>query len=31
MSASQSGDDPEDPIGYFLEDLTFHGKTERTR
>ena len=31
MSASQSGDDPDDPIGYFLEDLTFHGKTERTR
>ena len=31
MSASQSGDDPEDPIGYFLEDITFHGKTERTR
>ena len=31
MSASQSTDDPDDPIGYFLEDLTFHGKTERTR
>ncbi len=31
MSASKASDDPEDPIGYFLEDLTFHGKTERTR
>ena len=31
MSAKQSADDPDDPIGYFLEDLTFHGKTERTR
>ncbi len=23
--------DPEDPVGYFIEDLTYHGKTERTR
>ncbi|MFW6320348.1 MAG: tyrosine-type recombinase/integrase [Halohasta sp.] len=31
MSASATTDDPDDPIAYFLEDLTFHGKTERTR
>lgn len=32
MSRSNSVDaDPEDPIGYFLEDLTYHGKTDRTR
>jgi len=31
MSSRTTADDPEDPIGYFLEDLTFHGKTERTR
>ncbi|WP_435194613.1 tyrosine-type recombinase/integrase [Natronomonas sp. EA1] len=24
-------DGVEDPIGYFVEDLTYHGKTERTR
>ncbi|WP_440006446.1 tyrosine-type recombinase/integrase [Halomicrococcus sp. SG-WS-1] len=23
--------DPEDPVGYFLQDLEFHGKSERTR
>jgi integrase len=23
--------DVEDPVGYFLQDMTFHGKTERTR
>ena len=23
--------DPDDPVGYFLEDLRFHGKSERTR
>ncbi|MFC6752153.1 tyrosine-type recombinase/integrase [Halorubrum tibetense] len=23
--------DPADPVGYFIEDLTYHGKTERTR
>ncbi|WP_135805468.1 tyrosine-type recombinase/integrase [Halorussus marinus] len=23
--------DPEDPVGYFLEDLRYHGKSERTR
>ena len=26
-----TGDDPDDPVGYFLQDLVFHGKTERTR
>jgi len=31
MSSRTTADDPDDPIGYFLEDLTFHGKTERTR
>src|SRR6056297_4214523 len=33
MASSQTaGDaDPDDPIGYFLEDLRFHGKSERTR
>ncbi|WP_101297308.1 tyrosine-type recombinase/integrase [Halegenticoccus soli] len=24
-------DDPDDPVAYFIEDLTYHGKTERTR
>jgi len=24
-------EDPDDPVGYFIEDLTYHGKTERTR
>ena len=31
MSSRMTTDDPDDPIGYFLEDLTYHGKTERTR
>ena len=31
MSTTTSTDDPDDPIAYFLEDLTYHGKTERTR
>jgi site-specific recombinase XerD len=22
---------PDDPVGYFLQDMTFHGRTERTR
>ncbi|MDZ7746021.1 MAG: tyrosine-type recombinase/integrase [Halobacteriales archaeon] len=28
MSESEN---PTDPVGYFLQDLTYHGKTERTR
>ncbi|MCL9817299.1 tyrosine-type recombinase/integrase [Natronocalculus amylovorans] len=31
MSATTTTDDPEDPIGYFLQDMLFHGKSERTR
>ena len=31
MPTDTTGDDPDDPIGYFLQDLVFHGKTERTR
>ena len=33
MASSRTADaaDPDDPIGYFLEDLRFHGKSERTR
>jgi integrase len=32
MSGRAAADvDPEDPVGYFLEDLTYHGKTDRTR
>ena len=30
-SAGADAVDPDDPVGYFLEDLTFHGKTDRTR
>ncbi|MFB6299317.1 MAG: tyrosine-type recombinase/integrase [Halobacteriales archaeon] len=32
-SGQTPGDEPtiEDPIGYFLQDLTYHGKTERTQ
>ncbi|UPV73777.1 tyrosine-type recombinase/integrase [Halorussus limi] len=31
-SSGTTGDaDPEDPVGYFIEDLRFHGKSERTR
>ena len=32
MSTTTTSDEtPADPIEYFLEDLTYHGKTERTR
>jgi len=31
MSANTTDEEPADPIAYFLEDITFHGKTERTR
>ncbi|MEF8780099.1 MAG: tyrosine-type recombinase/integrase [Haloferacaceae archaeon] len=31
MSVDSTDADPADPIAYFLEDLTYHGKTERTR
>jgi integrase len=33
MASSRTADDadPDDPVGYFLEDLRFHGKSERTR
>jgi integrase len=31
MATDTTVDDPDDPIGYFLQDLVFHGKTERTR
>ena len=31
MSSARAPQDLEDPIAYFLEDLTYHGKTERTR
>ena len=31
MSTTATTDEPDDPIAYFLEDLTYHGKTERTR
>jgi len=31
MSTTVGADDPDDPIAYFLEDLTYHGKAERTR
>ena len=30
MSSARTATDPDDPIGYFLEDLTYHGKTDRT-
>ncbi len=30
-ASATTGDDPDDPIGYFLQDLVYHGKTERTR
>ncbi|MFC7236285.1 tyrosine-type recombinase/integrase [Halosegnis marinus] len=30
-SEATGGASPEDPVGYFLQDLTYHGKTERTR
>ncbi|GAB7008397.1 tyrosine-type recombinase/integrase [Halorubrum trueperi] len=31
MSSTRAASDVDDPIGYFIEDLTYHGKTERTR
>lgn len=31
MSSTQTLTDIDDPIGYFIEDLTYHGKTERTQ
>jgi len=31
MSTTATAEDPDDPIAYFLEDLTYHGKTDRTR
>ncbi len=27
----ESGADPDDPVSYFLQDMTFHGRSERTR
>ncbi|MFD1571018.1 tyrosine-type recombinase/integrase [Halorubrum laminariae] len=31
MSSTRTPADIDDPIGYFVEDLTYHGKTSRTR
>lgn len=31
MSTTATAENPDDPIAYFLEDLTYHGKTDRTR
>jgi integrase len=31
MSTSNADEAPDDPVEYFLEDLTYQGKTERTR
>lgn len=31
MSSAKTPTDIDDPIGYFIEDLTYHGKTARTR
>jgi integrase len=32
MSSETTAADPEtDPVGYFLDDITYHGKSERTR
>lgn len=31
MATDSVSDNADDPIGYFLQDLVFHGKTERTR
>ena len=31
MSIDTASENPADPIAYFLEDITFHGKTERTQ
>lgn len=31
MSSRTETADADDPVGYFLDDITYHGKTERTR
>jgi len=31
MSSARAPDEVSDPVDYFIEDLTYHGKTERTR
>ncbi|PHQ37422.1 integrase [Halorubrum persicum] len=31
MSSTRAPAEVDDPVAYFLEDLTYHGKTERTR
>ncbi|MFC6732683.1 MULTISPECIES: tyrosine-type recombinase/integrase [unclassified Haladaptatus] len=31
MAASDQADAAEDPVGYFLQDMVYHGKSERTR
>jgi len=31
MSSAAGDVDPDDPVGYFLEDITFQGKSDRTR
>ena len=31
MSSTRAPSDVDDPVAYFIEDLTYHGKTERTR
>lgn len=31
MSSRTTRPDPDDPIEYFIEDLTYHGKSDRTR
>jgi integrase len=31
MSSARAPTEVDDPIAYFIEDLTYHGKTERTR
>ncbi len=31
MSSRSIPEEPSDPIGYFIEDLTYHGKSDRTR
>ncbi len=31
MATSSDSPNPDDPVGYFLQDLLYHGKSERTR
>ncbi|WP_418279815.1 tyrosine-type recombinase/integrase [Halorubrum sp. DTA98] len=31
MGSRSTPTDPDDPVGYFIEDLTYHGKSDRTR